>query len=101
MSQTTLVSSCSDVMDPVTTQALADLKEFFRDGQITFAQWLEGSAAIRREAAATRPAPVAVAAVSPPADDFYDETMAHIARERARNERNPAHVPTRRRLLRP
>ena len=69
-------------MDPFTTQALADLKDLLREKVITLAEWREEVAALHERA---RPAPAPVAA----ADDDYDETMALIEREKARNVRKP------------
>ena len=58
---------------------LDDLKGLLREKAIMVVQWVEGSAAIRRKAAAARPAPVAV---RPPAlasaEIDYDERRWRI-----------------------
>ena len=83
-------------MDPFTTQALADLKDLLVQKVITLAERRTEVAALHDRALAGRAAPVAV---QPPAVDFYDETMAHIAFEK--KESLPARVPSRLLLLRP
>ena len=69
-------------MDAFTKQALADLKDLLRERVINLAEYRAEVAALHERA---RPAPVAVAA----ADDDYDQTMALIEREKARNVRKP------------
>ena len=73
-------------MDPFTTHALADRKDLLVQKVISLAEWRTEVAALHDRALAARPAPAPAAAAD---DTDYDETMAHIARERARIERKP------------
>ena len=70
-------------MDPHTARLLDDLKQLLREKVISLTEWRAEVAAIHERALAARPAPVAAA------NTEFDETMALIAREKARNERKP------------
>ena len=70
-------------MDPFTKQALADLKDLLREKVISLAEYRAEVTALHERA---RPAPAAAATVD---DADYDETMALIEREKARNVRKP------------
>ena len=79
-------------MDPFTAQALKVLKDVLREKVIALVEYRAEVAALHDRALMTRPTPVTV---QPPADDLYDETMAHIAREKALTKES--HVPSCRR----
>ena len=75
-----IVSSYSGAeMDPFTAQALTDLKDLLREKVISLVEY-------RVEVAALHGRTLAVAAVD---DSDYDQTMALIEREKARNIRKP------------
>ena len=77
-------SNSGAVMDPHTARLLDDLKQLLKDKVISLSEWRAEVAVVHERALAARP--VAVAA----ADGDYEQTMALIERERARNTLSPA-----------